>query len=459
MKILLTGGTGLIGRELGKKLVNQGHEVILISRSIQKAKMAVAFPASVIEGDLERGSIQSPLLSEIDAVVHLMGETVSEFPWSAEKKKRILDSRVHGTRNLIQSLKAAHAPLKRVISASAIGYYGDRGDELLIDSSTPGDSFLASVCKQWEAEGQGFERDFPGLFLAFARIGIVLSEKGGAFEKLRLPFWYGVGHALGSGRQWMSWIHLDDVVNYLSWLLFEAKISGAYNLVSPEPATNLELSRELAQQLKALMAPKVPAVLLKTLLGEFSAILLASQKCTPQKALDQGFKFKYTKLSQALHELCHFYQNGQAYFEQEQFFNVPVNELFPFFAEAANLEKITPPFLNFKITKISSPQIEKGTLIDYRLKIHGVPVGWRTLIETWQPPVKFVDTQLKGPYRLWHHTHAFEPLAGGTLMRDEIRFKVPLGRLGYALAGWWVRGDISKIFTYRKKVCEEIFHH
>ncbi len=143
--------------------------------------------------------------------------------------------------------------------------------------------------------------------------------------------------------------------------------------------------------------------------------------------------------------------------ETEQWIPRPVSEVFEFFSRETNLETITPPFLGFKVVRMSTPTIQEGTLIDYRLKIHGVPIGWRTRIEDWQPGVKFVDTQLKGPYALWHHTHTFEAKDGGTLMRDRVRFRLPLGPLGNLVAGWLVRRDVAQIFAYRTSVIEKLF--
>lgn len=143
--------------------------------------------------------------------------------------------------------------------------------------------------------------------------------------------------------------------------------------------------------------------------------------------------------------------------ETEQWIPRPVSEVFEFFSRETNLETITPPFLGFRVVKMSTPKIQEGTLIDYRLKIHGVPVGWRTRIENWQPGVQFVDTQLKGPYSLWHHTHTFEAKEGGTLMRDRVRFRVPFGPLGDLVAGWLVKRDVRQIFEYRSAVIEKLF--
>ncbi|MCE3011195.1 MAG: TIGR01777 family oxidoreductase [Proteobacteria bacterium] len=452
MKILITGATGLVGKELGKKLTEQGHEIVVVSRQKQKAQLECPFPCEVIEADLQNEEIPSESLRGIEAVIHLMGENVGDGRWSQRKKQRIYDSRVKSSENLIGSFRR-HPP-KVFISASAVGYYGDRAEEALSEDSQVGSGFLAQVCQDWE---RGFlvastKSAFAKARFVNLRIGVVLSDKGGALPKMVPPFRVGLGGALGNGEQRMSWIHLDDLVEMFQWALKEETLSGPVNAVSPEPVTNRTFSEELAKQFGKKLGPSVPAMGLKLVLGEMSWILLASQNVQPRKISKSGFKFQFATLAEALSDLTKDMKNGEFLFTAEQWLPFDRKKVFPFFAEARNLEKITPPLLNFQIKKVSTPEIQKGTLIDYRLKIHGVPVGWRTLIERWNPDLEFVDTQLKGPYNLWHHTHVFKDLRGGTLMIDRVKYKLPFGFLGWIVAGWMVERDVKSIFAYRRQI-------
>jgi uncharacterized protein (TIGR01777 family) len=452
MKILMTGGTGLIGKELGKALVRAGHEIAVISRNKDKASKDIPYPCSVIEADLQQREIPGNLLNEIQVVIHLAGENVGQGRWSQKRKDSILKSRSQLTKNLIQSLKNSKN-LKTFISASAVGLYGSRGDEILTENSLPGDGFLAEVCKQWEESLVGL--DF-GIRKVIFRTGVVLSPWGGALEKMLLPFRLHMGGALGSGRQWVSWIHIDDMVNLYVQAVNDLSFAGIYNAVSPNPVTNLALTQGIAENLGQRLGPKAPAIALKLALGEMSRIVLDSQRVLPQKLQEKKYSFAYSEISQALQDCLKLYKDGNSVLHTEQYLPVKRQDIFPFFADANNLEELTPEILHFKIEKVSTSKVQKGTLIDYKLKIRGVPAKWKTEIQEWIPDKKFVDFQLKGPYSLWHHTHLFEDLGPGTLMTDTVLYRLPLGMMGWLAAGKLVQSDIGKIFSYRREKVHQI---
>lgn len=454
MKILMTGATGLIGQELGLELVRRGHEVLVVSRSRSKALMNLPFPCEVIEGDLSHDTLKDSRLQQIEGVIHLLGEGVAEKRWSPEQKKKILDSRTISTQNLIASLPK---PPKVFISASAIGFYGDSGETSVDENSQPGTGFLPDVCIQWESAV-----DKVGLLgptrIVKARIGLVLAPNGGALAEMLPPFQAGVGGALGNGRQWMSWIHIQDIVGLFVQSLENETVSGPVNFVSPHPVRNDEFSKLLASQIHRPKGPNVPGFVLKTLFGEMAAVLLFSQNVSAKKAESLGYQFKFQDLKSALADLLDPQARGEDIFVAKQFIPKKKEEIFPFFADAKNLEAITPELLHFRVLAISTPAIQEGTLIDYKLKVRGVPVKWRTRIEQWVPPVKFVDTALKGPYKLWHHTHTFEDLGSGTLMTDRVRYTLPIGYLGWITAGRIVKKDVQEIFDYRRRRVAEIFN-
>jgi ligand-binding SRPBCC domain-containing protein len=196
----------------------------------------------------------------------------------------------------------------------------------------------------------------------------------------------------------------------------------------------------------------IPKVALDFILGEKASILTASQQVLPKKLESWGFTFKYAELQKALQSELAEISQGDELFVKRQYIDRPIAEVFAFFAEAKNLEKITPAFLNFKIISVSTENIEQGTLIEYSLKVHGVPIKWKTQIESWRPPYEFVDNQLSGPYALWQHTHSFMTLGSGTLITDRVRYRLPLGYLGWLTSAWVVQKDIETIFAFRSRM-------
>jgi len=443
----------LIGKELGKKLAEKGHELLIISRNANKARSEVPFPCAIIEGDLEQQALKDPRLKEVEVVFNLLGESVATR-WTEAKKKSIYDSRINSTAHLLKSLSKN---LKVFISSSATGIYGDRGDEILTEKSPLGEDFLAKVCIDWEKEAEKAVEKFRARVVC-VRTGVVLSANGGALDKMLLPFRYGVGGALGKGLQWMSWIHLDDIVGLYIFALENENIQGPLNGVAPFPVTNKEFTKSLASSLGQRAILPVPPLALKLLYGEMSKVILGSQRCDANKALHAGYHFQYERINGVLESICTPYRAGEERLYQEQFLPRTPKEIFPFFQDANNLEKLTPATLQFKIDKISTAELQQGTKIDYTLKIHGVPVKWKTEIEDWHPPRKFVDNQLSGPYSLWHHTHEFRAFCGGTLMIDEVRYRLPLKKLGWMVAGALVRQDIENIFKFRRQFASEMYN-
>lgn len=446
MKILMTGATGLVGKALGTALVKKGHQIVVVSRRTEGVRELLPFPCDVLTGDLSEGPLsQAPV---VEGIIHLMGESVAEGRWNEAKKKRIVTSRLNATQNLLESFKGSSQKPTVFVMASAIGFYGDRGEEDLHEDSKLGAGFLADVCRDWERAGDLASTDMRKVAL---RIGLVLARTGGALQKMLPAFQMGFGGELGSGKQWMSWIHLEDLVQQFIWALENSKASGVYNAISPQPVRNSDFTKVLAKHLEVKSGPSAPAALLRMVLGEVAAVVLASQKVAPSRIVKEGFQFKFADLDAALSDLCRGMQGGVQIFETEQYFPVSRPKVFPFFADASNLEKITPELLKFKITKMEPAEIKTGTLIDYRLRVHGFPIRWRTLIEDWEPPTRFSDQQMKGPYALWHHTHEFSDLAEGTWMKDIVRYKVPMGKLGLIAGGWLVASDVQQIFAYRRK--------
>jgi len=295
--ILLTGGTGLIGNLLTEELLNQGYEVNHLSRNPGNNPKVKTYLWDVAKGEIDEACITG-----VDIIVHLAGAGVVDKRWSDERKKEIIDSRTKSIGLIYQVLRKKNHVVKTVISASATGYYGDRGAELLTEDSNAGNDFLAEVCIKWEAaadEGMNL-----GLRVVKFRTGIVLDKNGGALPQLANPVKWGVGSPLGSGEQWTPWIHRRDVVKMYLFGIEHATLSGVYNMTAPNPVINKQLAKAVAQQLhKPFWAPNVPVFVLKLIMGEMSLAVLESDRTSSKKIEDNGFKFDYPELSDALKEI------------------------------------------------------------------------------------------------------------------------------------------------------------
>ncbi len=292
MKILISGSHGLVGTALIKSLEPEGHEIFRLVRRYPNSP-------SEIEWSPDRYSIALSLIEGFDAVVHLAGESIAEGRWTDDKKKRIRESRVKGTRLLGDALANLTKPPRTFVSASAIGYYGDRGEELLTESSPAGNDFLSEVCVEWE-KATDLARE-KGIRTVNCRFGIILSPDGGALKKMLPPFRMGLGGKIGDGKQWMSWIALDDVVGALKFLLSNDSLAGPMNFVAPNPVRNAQFTRTLGKVLSRPTFFPIPAFGIRLMFGEMAdALLLSSQRCAPKRLQESGFEFQHPNLLEAL---------------------------------------------------------------------------------------------------------------------------------------------------------------
>ncbi|MEM0951525.1 MAG: TIGR01777 family oxidoreductase [Cyanobacteria bacterium P01_H01_bin.74] len=299
MKILVTGSTGLVGSALVRSLNLQGHDVVRLLRKRQNFAEACAF------WDYRKNHIEAEKLEGLDAVVHLAGENIASGLWSDAKKKAIYNSRIQGTAFLSKTLAELETPPKAMICASAIGYYGSKGDKPLTEVSDKGTGFLAETCKDWENAASPAKE--AGIRVAYARLGIVLSPHGGALQLMYWPFKLGLAGNLGNGKQYMSWVMLDDVVGALSHLVSNDTLSGPVNVVAPEPVTNAEFTSTMRKTLippflpMHYWTPPAPAIIISLLLGGLGdELLLASANVKPIRLLETGYQFKYPQLKSAL---------------------------------------------------------------------------------------------------------------------------------------------------------------
>lgn len=313
MITLITGGTGFVGQRLINSLHQQGHNVWITSRNTQRAARQLGSEVARIipwkPNDQPIDLIDTANVSDhqgenetrLHAVVNLMGEPIAEGRWTEAKKNRIRDSRVVGTRNLIDGILAAGNLPQVFVSASAVGYYGNCGEDTVTESRAPASGFLADVCREWETEADRLREH--GVRVINLRIGIVLGNDGGALQQLVPIFKWGLGGKLGSGKQWVPWIHVDDLVRMIVWSIETHKVHGPVNATAPNPVRNSELTAELARAVHRPAIIPVPKFALRLALGEFAKSLFSSQKVLPENALSHGFSFRFSELSSALEDL------------------------------------------------------------------------------------------------------------------------------------------------------------
>ena len=292
MKILITGSHGLIGSALIPFLTTGGHEVLRLVRNPNPA-------THEIQWNPQAGVIDDEQLEGLDAVVHLAGENIASKRWNTAQKKRIRESRVHGTRLLSESLARLNDPPKVLVCASAVGYFGDRGDEELDEESEQGTGFLADVCRDWEAAADPARE--KGIRVVNLRFGVILSSAGGALAKMLLPFKLGLGGVVGSGKQYWSWIALDDVLGAILHAMSHDDLHGPVNCVSPNPVTNREFTKTLGRVLKRPTLFPLPPFAARLVLGEMAnELLLASTRVVPKQLQASGYQFRFEDLESAL---------------------------------------------------------------------------------------------------------------------------------------------------------------
>lgn len=452
MKIALTGGTGLIGNALGKKLVEEGHTLRVLTRRPGTARADLAYPCELFEWD-GLGPVPDHAIQGIDAFIHLAGENIAAQRWTNARMQTLRDSRVKPLQQLKQAFERLKIAPQVFITSSGIGVYGDRGDELLNEDSKPGDDFLAKLCVDWESAATAV----PAARHVAMRTGVVIASGGGFLSQVTPLFAAFGASRLGSGEQWFAWIQIDDLISIFMDALRNQSLSGVVNATSPNPLKNRQLTKILKDVLDVPSAPAAPALGLKALYGKLSSALLSSQRAYSKKLQDRGFKWKWPHFEAAVLSTHTAMKRGELQLVFENWVPRVPEEIWPFFCDEKNLEKLTPNHLSFHVLGKNTDKIGAGTLIDYKIKVRGIPMRWTSRIGNWDPPNEFSDEQVKGPYRTWLHSHRFRELGGGTLMTDTIRFSVPAGMLGRAVALFHVKSEVEGIFSYRSKIIKEIF--
>lgn len=303
MKVLVTGASGFVGRRVVAQLLQQKHEVVVLTRNLTKAAIVLGSECKYVQWMDNDTLPPADAFAGVDGVINLMGENIGGKKWDEAQKKKIYDSRILSTRHLVEAMAALPKKPRVLVSASAIGIYGNRGDEALDESATPGSDFLAGVCKDWEAEAKKAEA--LKMRVVLMRTGVVLGKGGGALTKMLPIFKLGLGGRLGSGKQYMSWIHVDDLAAMYVQAVTDDTMSGAFNATSPYPATNADFTKALGKRLKRPTIFPAPEFAIKKALGEMSTIVLDGQKVIPTKFKDKKFQFKSATLEKTLKETAY----------------------------------------------------------------------------------------------------------------------------------------------------------
>jgi uncharacterized protein (TIGR01777 family) len=292
--IVIAGGSGFLGQKLARRMAKDGHQVRILTRRQSQSSDQITWQPDGTAGAL------AVHLNGVDAVINLAGENLAGGRWSPERKELLRSSRVLPTRTLARAIAQCHTPPKTFVSASGAGYYGPRGDEPVTEDAPPGSDFLGRLCVDWEQEARAVP---PATRLAIVRSGLVQSADGGALKRMLLPFKLGLGATLGSGDQFLPWIHEDDWTAMVMWIIENNRAAGAVNATAPTPVTNREFTQTLARVLKRPAIFRAPAFALRTALGELAEVLLTGQRAVPAHAEQLGFRFTHRTLEPALHSL------------------------------------------------------------------------------------------------------------------------------------------------------------
>lgn len=301
MKVLVTGATGFVGKKVVEKLLAKNHQVVVLTRNPQKAQAIWGDKVTAFAWNSTKELVPTPALDGVEAVINLVGENISEARWSESQKQKIYDSRILSTKNFMESL----LPLEKkpvVVSTSAIGVYGPRDNELISESTMVGAGFLANVCDDWERIALDYKKEIPRLVII--RVGVVLGKDGGMLKKLMPIFKMGFGGPIGNGKQWMSWIHLEDLANLYVYAVENSNMEGIINGVSPYPLTNKAFTKAFSKAVKRPALIPVPPLALKLMMGQMSCIAIDSQKIVSERLKMLGFNFEFAKADKALANLA-----------------------------------------------------------------------------------------------------------------------------------------------------------
>jgi uncharacterized protein (TIGR01777 family) len=462
MRVFVTGATGFIGRALIPRLQRDGHSVVAWVRSETSARNQLGVDVEMVPRDAGFKVLVSAI-ERCDAVVNLAGAPLMGGRWTSKRRVILEESRIKVTNQLVRALDCAQAVPSVFVSGSAVGYYGDRANELLSETSSVGEDYLARLCWQWEEAAQHAE--MRGVRVVRLRTGVVLGRAGGALAQMLPPFKLGLGGGIGSGRQYLPWIHLHDLVKIIAVAIADARYLGPVNGVAPEQVTSWTFARALGRALHRPAVLPLPALALKAIFGKAATVLLASQRVKSGVLEQLGFAFEFPTLDATLEDIVGGAAvtispvqsrpdgAGEARYalQVRTVVKAPLEETFAFFARAENLGLITPAAMRFHIQG-QVPLMSQGAVIDCHIRVGCLPIRWRTRIAAWETGRRFVDIQEAGPYRVWWHEHSFQADGANTIMEDRVHYTPPLGVLGRMANSLFIVPMLKNIFQYRGDV-------
>lgn len=442
--LLIAGGTGLIGRELGQILAQKGFSLFVLTRKPDQSLLHTPYPHQPLSWkDLASPTGQN-IFQKIDGIINLTGANLAGKRWTKKYKKTLWESRVNTSNYLTSLCNQYPNRIRYFLSASATGYYGNR-IKPAYERDSPGSGFLPSLCQEWEQTVQKLN-----IRWVIFRIGIVFSAKGGFLSHI-IPFMQkGLGGPIGAGRQIVSWIDIEDLTRIFVFAM-KNNLSGIFNCVAPHTVTNKEITDAIARQFQMKPFFSAPALLPKLVLGEMSQLVLNSQNISCNKIKQAGFRFQVPHWQDSLKKQIPKQTSGEKRLIFEQWVPYEKKNVFLFFSLSNNLQKITPSLLKMRICFASDKKLKQGSVIKYKFKLYGITIRWTALIASWNPLEQFTDIQKKGPFKRWIHRHSFKSLGKGTLIQDTISYILPFGILSAFLMGWKIQRDTQRIFKYRKK--------
>jgi len=456
MKIFLSGATGFVGRHLILRLLRDGHEITAWVRNPSKASLSLGGEVS-IAGGADSYELPPDALDGFDAVINLAGEPIAGGRWTKKRKLSILKSRVETTKALVNGIKSTPKAPHIFISASAIGYYGSTVEnDVTNEHGSNGNGFLPQICAAWEAPLSEVPESTR---VVTTRIGLVLGLQEGLLGKLTPVFDAGVGGVMGSGRQMMSWIHITDLVEIIATALTNKNFEGPINCVAPNAVSHEVFCKTLAKVLNRPCLFGVPSIALQMALGESSQLILDGAHITSEKLPTLSFQFEYENLHNALTDI--FGKKKPIIIEKRTkgslgsyrlacatIVNHDFHHVRPFFFTPKSLAVLSPPGSGLELLYGYEEKMRQGTEMAFKIKMGPIPQTWVANIEE-NNPEYFIDTQVKGPMRYWHHKHSFTALESGTELRDEVNFSMPLGFLGKIALELFAKNMLQRLFVYR----------
>jgi uncharacterized protein (TIGR01777 family) len=462
VRVLVTGATGFIGRALVPRLQRDGHSVVAWARSDTRAMSLLGADIDVVSITAGQEALVTAL-SSCDAVVNLAGEPLLGGRWTAKRRDVLRASRIDVTEQLVTAIESAKPRPRVLVSGSAVGYYGDRGDEVLTEASSARDDFLSRLCQDWERAAGAASAS--GVRVVSVRTGVVLGRAGGALAQMLPPFMLGAGGPIGLGRQYFPWIHLHDLVKLIVAMLDDPRYRGPVNGVAPEQVTSRMFARALGRAVHRPALLPTPTLALRAIFGRAAVVLTASQRVEPKAAWGHGFSWDFPSLEAALRDIVDGAPveiapvssappeapGAKFMLRTTTVINRPIDEAFAFFSKPGNLGLITPAAMKFRIVG-RVPSMAEGAIITYRVRVGPLPIRWRTRIVSWDPGRSFADVQDSGPYRVWRHEHTFAAQGSRTVMEDRVYYTPRVGFLAGLTNTLFVAPGLRGVFKYRADI-------